>query len=790
MAIQEINNSNALKVSRENLAIVDSYLDSDLSIGTTVYFDDAKTLLVGQKEALGVIKGKTLYSVKTDVNSKILSVQPVKERLLGWHPIFIEENQDQKEDEIDAVLLAGCDFFQFSISFDTIYLSKAEWDSNLDSYWVKYDRIYNYVKAKFPHFGVRINCITDDTAFYLNRDNSPKTNINQAIFRYCSNFADPVAFYADSDMAMDQFGMPIRAKVGWGRPTMFKQSARSIMVEFVKRVIQRYPDIFAKALWVSTPTTSDHEMGLGYIQSWTGTGFASGSHPEGFYCLEDYHPLSQAYFKDVFLPAKYGNIDALNKKWGKNYSAFSAVEIPMVPNVSNITQTSYDNFQALVNSNAFIDWQQHNVKGLEIFWKECLAIINQYASNVEYCDEVGSAFDKDSSIFRGTQNLVSIRKICSVFKSQYEKYTWDKAPSISAAIGRKNWDGDIYKEVNSNDVPTQSNIKDTNAIQKAMYDNAIEGYANDIKCAIIICTDAINNNISTNGIFGTNQFQKTLQVIRDLRTFIDAGLAFDGVKITNTITQKLSDRTKNWQAKNEEWLNAGGINCSVVLQDDLSSIDIITPPIAGMYQLNNDSSHTQIQTYVPINLSRVEILEETYGYLESDSYNYHHVTHAIAQHQSIQDALKTALCNLTVIGKISGKIYARTIQNVDSLTKNAIRDDMTIVTGMTSTTIKASNNHPRIEDIAGLYRDCKVKIKPDEILIFTWQNVGTANINVNLINPDSPSAYPNLTYVDECLAPGQTKTYEYNPNRSELVGQPNYKRQIKSNMNAMLDCNP
>jgi hypothetical protein len=789
MAIQQIGSSNALKFSRENLAVVDSYIDSNLSVGTTVYLDEAKTLLVGQQEALGVIKGKNLYSVKTDSNSKIVSSELIKQRLLGWHPVFVEDNQDQKEDEIDQAFAAGCDFFQFSISFDKIYLSKAEWDADLDIYWEKYTRIYNKVKNLFPNFGVRINCITDDTSFYINRDNSAKTNINQALFRYCSNFGDPVPFYADSDMVMDQFGMPIRAKSGWGRPTMFKQSARLIMVEFVKRVILRFPDIFSKCLWLSVPTTSDHEMGLEYIQSWTGTGFATGSHPEGFYCLVDYHPLSQSYFKDVFLPNKYGNIQALNLKWGKGYLKFSDVEIPKVQNVSNITQTSFDNFQSLSNSNAFIDWQQHNVKGLEIFWKECSDIIKQYAPKVEYCYEVGSSTDKDSSIFRGTQNLLNVRKICSVFKAQYEKYTWDKVPSISSALGRKNWNGDIYKEVNSNDVPTQSNIKDTFEVQKVMYQNAIEGYENDIKCAIMICRNDNNNNISTNGTFGTNQFSKTLQVIKDLRKYIDSGLAFSGVKINKTITQKLSDRTKNWDDKNREWIANGGVNCSIIMEDDLGSLDVNVESL-NLYQLNNDSSHTEIQTYTPSNLAKVEILEETYTYTEDESFNYLHCMHSITQYQSIQDSLKSAMCNLIVKGKTSGKIYARTTQNSGSAVKNAIRDDMTIASGMASTTIKAGNNHPQIDYIPTLYRDSKVKIKPNEELIFRWENVGTASVEISLIAPDPPVAYPNLKYIEQCLAPGTSFEYIFNPNRSELQGEPRWKRAIKSNMNAILSCNP
>jgi len=342
--------------------------------------------------------------------------------------------------------------------------------------------------------------------------------------------------------------------------------------------------------------------------------------------------------------------------------------------------------------------------------------------------------------------------------------------------------------MNSNDVPTQSDIKDTTAIKNAMIQTSKQAFKNGADIVIIICTSEVNPRISSNGNFGVNQFPKSLEAVVELSKWLNTGEQYEGVKITNTIRQNLSYRARNFDSARQDWLNAGGVNCSIEIIDDLTSVGNNSTVPSEMYYLNGDSSHAEIQSYIPQNLAKVEILKETYNYTLEETYYYNHATHSICQHQTIQDALKTALCNLTVIGRSSGKIYARTIQNSGSAVKNAIRDDMNINSSMTNS-IKAGNNHPRIEDINSLYRDCKVNIKPNEELIFRWENVGTASIEVSLIAPDSPEAYPNLVFIEQCLAPNTAIEYIFNPNRIEFQNQPRWKRQIKSNMNAMLNCN-
>lgn len=571
MAVQGFNSNNDIKAARRNVNKTGIYGTKGLPVGSALYTNEAKTNKIGAFSYLGVAEGKKLYAVTTNGNGEISSSPLLlKERMIGWQPMFVENDQANKEYEIEQVVAHGATFFQFNISFDAIYKSKDEWDTNPDSIWAAYDRIYNFVKNRFPHFAVRINCITDDTNFYIDRNNTAFNNLNQVIFRYAPDFTGNITpFYADSDMVMDQFGQPIRAKSGWGRPTMFRDSARSIMVTFVQRVIQRYPNVFSKAVWVSTPTTSDHEMGLEYIQSWDGSNFSYGSHPEGWYCMVDYHPLSQAYFKNTYLPTKYSTIGALNNAWGKNYANFSFVEIPMVAGVSDISQTTFASYFALSDSQAFVDWIGHNVAGLERFWGECLTVINTHTLNVAYCYEVGSFSDK-LSVLRGTMDLESIRNYCSVLKSQYETYAWGSTiPSVSVAVGRVNWSGEIYNEVNSNDVPTQSTIDDTNAVKAAMLAAAKSAFLNDVSCVILICRNSINDNIKTNGVSGTNQFSKTLEIIDELSAWLDTGVSFGGVNVSNTITQNLSDRIRKYDQMNNNWLAAGAENCEILLINDL-----------------------------------------------------------------------------------------------------------------------------------------------------------------------------------------------------------------------------
>lgn len=576
MAVQGFSSTEEIKAARRNISKIGIYGTKGLPLNSVLYTNEARTNRLGAMQNIGITQGPKLYKVSTNGNGEIITAPVlVKERLLGWQPMFVENDQANKEYEIEQMVARGVNFFQFNISFDAIYKSKAEWTNNPDSIWAPYDRIYDFVKNRFPNFGVRVNCITDDSNFYIDRNRNWHNSVNDAIFRYAptirsgENGTPPPPFYADSDMVMDQFGMPIRAKTGWGRPTMFKESARKIMVDFVQRVIQRYPLVFSKALWISVPTTSDHEMGLEYIQTWDGNGFSNGSHPEGHYCLVDYHPASQNHFRNVYMVQKYGTIQAVNAAWGKNYPNFGAIEIPMVANVSNISQTNFASYFALADSQAFLDWIQHNIKGLQTFWSECLSVIAQYAPNVDLCFEVGSAFDR-LSVFRGTMNLAQMRLFCKVLKSQYFTYEWGNViPSVSAAIGRANWTGDIDAEVNSNDVPTQSNISDTIAVKNAMITAAKQAYLNDVRCVILICTNSVNYNIKTNGVAGTNQFPRTLEVVDELRAWLETGESFEGVTVTNTITQNVSDRYRKYDTMNNNWLASGGVNCEIVLVNDL-----------------------------------------------------------------------------------------------------------------------------------------------------------------------------------------------------------------------------
>ncbi len=587
--------------SKVNINWVEAHWDGDLAQGTILYQDKLHTTPFGARSVLGIIQGKKMYKVSTNATGSIISAPTqVKEKYLGFQQVY-SDDPETREYEISEMVKRGVEMYQFNINFSGIFLSKQEFDSNLDICWAQYDRLYNFVKSKFKYFSVRIICVCEDNNFYLNRDGQFKTNLNECLFVYANTInTNPTAFASNSDMAMDQTGQPMRVKGGEGHVTFFKDSARAIYVEFVKRTIQRYPELFAvnKCKWVSTPTTADHEMGQGYSNSWNGSGFGGG--PGGWAALYDYHPLSTAYWKGTFLPNKYGNIQALRDAWGdQSISSFSTAEPPKIANITTIDQASIPQFFALAqNSQRYADWVIHVTLQYKVMLQEFKTCINTYAPGISYCLETGSMTDK-LAVMRMTQHYQYYIDLFDYIKCQYGLYEWDGVtPQISGPLLRKTFPNKKFHiEINSNDVPTQSTITTSQAIKQAMKIAMRIAYKDlGVECVILICRSFNNPNIVDNGPTGFNQFPLTLQLAEEEETWLETPDSYKGGTVTSSLAQNTLDKYKKFDELHTIWLNSGAQNTEIILTDNMNTIVNPGAIVKSQFTFNQKSNGQSLPT--------------------------------------------------------------------------------------------------------------------------------------------------------------------------------------------------
>jgi hypothetical protein len=102
MATQGFNTINDVKNARTNINYGPVYGMKDLHVGSVLYSNPEKTIRLGAYSNIGVVVGSKLYAVSTNSNGEIISTPTlVKEKLIGWMPMFVEDDQDNKEFEIE-----------------------------------------------------------------------------------------------------------------------------------------------------------------------------------------------------------------------------------------------------------------------------------------------------------------------------------------------------------------------------------------------------------------------------------------------------------------------------------------------------------------------------------------------------------------------------------------------------------------------------------------------------------------------------------------------------------------
>jgi len=784
MATQKLVSVAEVANTRSDLATMPLYGSGVFGKDASIFTDEDRTIRVGAFSNLGFIQGKRLWNIKTNANGRIVD-NPilVRRKKIGFQPVFPDSRVSEVIAEMVDMKQKGVELIQLNIALDAVYWDKTEFDANDSARFANYDPLLAAADANFGEIAIRFVLGFDDGKSYFKRNGVVQDN--------------PL-FSLQAHIAKDQWGNEMRVKEGIGHGSFFNNYSRNIMTTFIQRVLTRYSNLANKISWVSFCTTPDQETGNAYSQRWTGSEFL-GSY-NGNYCMYDYHQDSLTQWP-IFLAAEYlGDIGLLNTAYGTSFTEFSQVEPPMM-NVSSIADATFEIATALAQTAKGKDWQKHNFVAALKFYEECKTVVSQVCPNAKACYEAGSVTDK-LSLLRFTQNITEINKHFTLMKAQFSGSNWNNTVAeISVDVIRRVWAGDIHCEINDNDVTEQSDplINESTAIQTAMLNAVKSAYKNGADCVILISKKQPNPRIQVGGVFGVNQWPKTLQVAEDVNIWLNLGNGFLGVTTVNSVNISLDQRLRNYDASQAVWVGSG------VQPNDTHRVDVnitgealpIPPdpelpnPNSVLYWLNNDPDHTGIQTYVPKTLARVEFLKELYNLTDDVSFDYLHTSHAIGMIQSKENNRFRALCDLTVTGVNTGKIYARTLQNMvsEGLYQNAIRDDMVIV-GENS--IKAGNNHVRNIDLINqgkpaVYRDLVIKLPKTEPLNFKWVNRGTIRLEINLIHPDSAELANNGVEFAACLDVGDEFSFTYYP--LNFTDPRRWKQAIKSQMNGTEVCN-
>ncbi len=602
MATQAFASMQEIASARSNLSFINNLKwTGNISQGTTLYSNEDRTLPIGSYANLGIVDGPRLWYVKTNMGT--ISEPPIllREKYVAWQIMFLDGNVAKAIDEMNQIYAAGVRAVRLVVSLDAIYWDKTEWDADSSDLWTKYDALIAHANTLFDKISIRVVTYWDDSKWYILRNG-----------QYGPNNLNPnPLFNLFTEIAQDQWKVPMRVKGGVGHASMANIRARGIMTAFALRVIKRYKYLGSKFNKVSVNPTPDQETGEAYSQAFVGDTINggwidNGVDNNGNPALYDYSDDSTLVFQETFLPGLYENdIRKLNTAYGTTYNYtgqkvdFKQVPPPKIA-AATARQSTMILYQALFNTQQFQDWHEHNFQLHWIWWTEVKAAIKAELPHLLFVFEPGG-FRDPLAPFRLSSNLPRLSKLFDVLKTGIDTSNWaNNIYSSAADIARTNWPGQLEKEVNKHDVSTQGGPTETNAVKEAMRLACIDGFLNG--CDVIdLIDDNQTDNTITHGVpidlnnpsTWTNQFPKTLELATYLIGWLEQGNGYNGVTINNTqtINQDLKSRVRNLQFAEQQIVNAGGsINnrINVILTDNLATYDTGGNPGGGGTPIPSD----------------------------------------------------------------------------------------------------------------------------------------------------------------------------------------------------------
>lgn len=418
---------------------------------------------------------------------------------------------------------AGADSCYLTIEMGYVFRDKAAFDLNDATSWSDYDQLVNHINALFPSICLRICTDLDDN------------------YQWGPN---PI-FNIFTDYAQDEWGNPARIANGSGHGSLAKASARQLMTDFVKKVLQRYsPILGSKLIGISVGNAAQQEAGYNYENQYYPNGPVPSSLKKAMF---DYHPLARSEFANDFCKSLYSTLESAERAHNKNYNNWSDIVPPMTGKPSLLAATDEEIYN-LQTTQLGIDWYRYRYFTLKRFWLECIAIIKAFAPYADFYLEAGS-FTDELTRLRTLFDLVDMATYVDVFKAEFTSVNWNGTINISAAIMANNVGNKrIETEINENDV-LHSGISDPNLVKEAMLNHYKFAKANGASKIWLIANSS------------SNYWENSLALIREFMSWDSANPNY---KVTDgaTVNIPISKFIKNYAGAHADCV-ASGLNTGI-----------------------------------------------------------------------------------------------------------------------------------------------------------------------------------------------------------------------------------
>jgi hypothetical protein len=500
------------------------YTDLEPANGVRFWLDPVRSINPSPTKWYGLknYKGKN-WTFQASAQFTIINLLPIQDKRIGWKDGLAVELLAEGLLQMEDAAAAGANFYVFSLPLDAVIKNIDELNNNTGD-WSKIDTIIARANQLFPEIAINIRADYDDSNYY-DASGNPKSNPTFDLF---------------NDICQDEWGNPARIGYGSGHACFAKETSVNKVKRFVQLALQRYfPILGEKLVWISIPTSAQHEMGFNYENE---TFLNDGSKTPAMRAIFDYHPQSVVKFKS-WVQSRYRTLAEASRVHGINYTSWDQVQPPKTGKAS-ITDTTSADFDVLYRTNLGVDWYLFNSEQQHGFWLQIKEVINQYAPGVGFCGEFGSVSDP-LVLYRGTADLNAHNQLFEFLKTQFQSRNFFGQPDYSADYIRSNATNIIQSEINANDVRTMSNysITDPDQVKSIMY---------------TMMRDVIHNNGEP--IFidrpGSPYYQNTLNLIAQTNEYITNN-PNAGVTIGQSITVTLRDMIQNYESVIAAWRAAG-----------------------------------------------------------------------------------------------------------------------------------------------------------------------------------------------------------------------------------------
>jgi len=684
---------------------------------------DKNGVITGKAKKINSVFSSTttaLYFLPTGYEFKTQSIDNFQnDKYIGYMVNYPLDDIIKTKLSFDEWVQAGATQIVIPVRWADVFRTYSQQQANSPSSWASYDDLINYAKNKGVKVSIRICADMDDSIIY----------------DFDGAKGD---FYGLTNSAKDEWGNVARIDKGSGHSSLAYEKGRSMMLDFAKKVINRYNGILGNQfLWYSLVMTAQEETGYNFQNATYTDNGRTPSYP----ALFDYSTHAIEGFR-AWLSLKYVTKSALNSAWGTNYNNINDAMPPVTGKAfGNATQSDLNGLFATNRGKDFWEYNYTLIKNFAISAKSLSA-----GMNVKFYAEFGSVSDFPSNI-RMSSNIRDFSTITDGMKAQFGGHPSQDNLAISLDMFRSNYNKKISTEAHIIDFNGQFSVFGNTSIPvfKEIATTWLKkGVESQLKEIIFI---ADRGNIE--------YYSALKDVAVDLKKYL---FSYNQPTTTySTVNYTQGEMLSNYWSVFNKWKAAGGsTNTRINL---VQSSDITPTPI----EVINNATTLALYNVGYFNVKQADTKSSQ---LQS-SYDNDRVMVQCATHSITYTAGEKAKSSYIVKGLSDGQEWIKMTQTQG-------------VTNIESNGAYA-NNHPDRRYTPSLIEDSSFYL-PIQDYEITMTNTGTTSFTFSVINPHNPNpnGFPNFEKV---LVAGES--YTYTVYASRMKQQWWWERAVKINCNKM-----